>query len=222
MGLQYFDLFCIGWDPSDDLGMLMASLSLIPQLTVVALVVVILSRRELEACYLLMGLLTSTVLNKYLKEYLAHDRPIGSPKEGYGMPSDHAQFMFFLLFYVSWMFLFRNCFTQSKVYKSIAITTTLALSTAVAYSRIRLNVHSEDQVLAGALLGSFLSISWTLLGAFIVRPHVFPWIEDTWAAKWFLLKDSTIVPDILEKEYKTYLGYRNDKVYRRIHKPKSF
>lgn len=78
-----------------------AWLSLVPQCMVVVILTWIVARREIETIFLFTGLGSSTILNSIVKNFTRQPRPALSPRSGYGMPSDHAQFMFFFATYVT-------------------------------------------------------------------------------------------------------------------------
>ena len=110
--LRVLELTLVTYVEDDTLSLLFAFGSLVPQALVVVLLTLVLSRRELQRVYLLAGLTLSTGLNDLVKDSIRLPRPLGSSRSGFGMPSDHAQFMFFLSTHVAlrsggfWLLLF--------------------------------------------------------------------------------------------------------------------
>lgn len=79
----------------------LALLTLTPLILAVMYITTLLVRRDIEIFIQCMGLGLSSLSNAILKRILKHPRPLHSSKGGYGMPSDHAQFMFFLVTYTT-------------------------------------------------------------------------------------------------------------------------
>jgi len=111
MDLKQLSLFLILYDPSDKLSLLFAWTSVIPIFIVVRYALdtannipyvmhsqvghaaILLFRRELFSAYFFGSYLVGEILNSFLKSLIKQARPEASYKPGYGMPSDHAQFM---------------------------------------------------------------------------------------------------------------------------------
>jgi dolichyldiphosphatase len=67
--------------------------------------------------------------------------------------------------------------------------------------RLYSGVHTFSQVAAGALVGSAFGAFWFLLGHRFVAPILFPIISSLPIAKYFYVRDSTNVPNVLAVEY---------------------
>lgn len=80
---------------------------------------------------------------------------------GYGMPSDHAMFLFFATTYlVSYLSELPRLKRSSWLLSTFS---TVFLSLSVCYSRLYLGVHSEQQVLVGMSLGLVFGRVWFVL-----------------------------------------------------------
>ncbi|EAQ90585.1 hypothetical protein CHGG_02520 [Chaetomium globosum CBS 148.51] len=88
------------YDPTDPLSTLAALLSLLPQGLCVVYATLLWSTREAEVLLLFAGQLACEAVNLVLKRLIKEERPphrLMGPAagRGYGMPSSHAQFVFF-------------------------------------------------------------------------------------------------------------------------------
>jgi dolichyldiphosphatase len=89
-------------------------------------------------------ILLNSIINKLLKSIIKEDRPI--KENSYGMPSGHAQFMWFLFFY--------KFNEQSTYFNTFMLLNTLVIS----YDRIYKQKHTVKQVIVGAIIGSILGL----------------------------------------------------------------
>lgn len=86
-------------------------------------------------------LLCSIALNQLLKKYIKEERPV--PSNTYGMPSGHAQMMWFIVWY------------NMNEIKNIYIQLFLFLSALfISYDRVRREKHTVKQVVVGTIIGS--------------------------------------------------------------------
>ena len=158
---QVFQLTYIEY-PSEDkyFGFLMALFSLAPILLLPSILTTFVYSRDLRVGFLSLGLILSTVINEVLKAIIKQQRPLLSHRKGYGMPSDHAQFMFFLLVVA------RNMLKDKRFRPGFASFGSFVLfiaSVLVMISRVYLGVHTLLQVLIGALIGFIFGAIWTQL-----------------------------------------------------------
>lgn len=157
----------------------------------------------------LLGQLVDTVLNMVLKRLLIEPRPrwstqpgLACPRRGYGLPSNHAQFMTFLLVQTVFSAMLpahsttgrRSMKTRRRggggggggrrrvshdlasfIGRSLPLLSWLAflpLALVVALSRVILGYHSTRQVLVGAAVGCASGVLWALL---VLNPLVMRW-----------------------------------------------
>lgn len=141
----------------DKLGLFMAVLSLLPFLLIGATLGAIVLLRNVEHVLFFVAILANELANSVLKRSLRVPRPSCSPRsDSFGMPSDHAQFMFFAAGYI-WL-------QHRPSARSAALVTTacglFGAAVAVAVSRVYLCYHTTSQVVAGAVVGLALVPIW--------------------------------------------------------------
>ena len=157
--------------PSEDgiFGFAVSLVSLTPIALFVGLFSIAVNNRDLRYALLALGLLLSTIANEIAKKIIKQDRPALSHKKGYGMPSDHSQFMMFWL--ISIIVYFRaHPVLRRWFYISLSISNAI-LTASVMYSRYYLGVHSLEQIFVGSLSGLILGYTWTHL---IIRAELTP------------------------------------------------
>lgn len=117
----------------------------------------ILWRHDAEALWSAMGSVLNSSLSMILKQILNQQRPISTLRSDPGMPSSHAQSMFYLAFYMV-LSLFdglgMNIFTMATG----AIT--FICCSYLSWLRVSQQFHTIDQVLVGATLGSICGVAW--------------------------------------------------------------
>ncbi len=67
--------------------------------------------------------------------------------------------------------------------------------------RLLFSHHTWEQVLVGALVGFCSSVSWFVLDSFVLKPHLYPILEETQLAKYFYIKDSSHIENLLKTEW---------------------
>ncbi|CAM8984790.1 unnamed protein product [Rhodiola kirilowii] len=114
-------------------------------------------RHDGEAMWILTGSVLNTILSNVLKRVLNQDRPVSTTKSDPGMPSSHAQSIFFAAAYI----------VVSMVAGLGVNALTLVLSSLVfaagsylSWLRVSQQFHTVSQVLVGAILGSAFSVLW--------------------------------------------------------------
>ena len=139
----------------------------------------LLYRRDILMLRLLVGAIGSAVVCKILKRLINKARPASSSLSDPGMPSSHAQALFFFSTYLSWMaresthphthahtLALRHTLTQCRSTELAPPNTTLvpsALSLAallLTARRVQRGHHDVAQVLVGGLLGIVNSTLW--------------------------------------------------------------
>lgn len=87
----------VHYDPTDPFAPLLAILTLAPQALILTYVVLLLTHREVEIALTFAGQLACEALNWALKRWFKEARPerIRDVHGGYGMPSSHAQFVWY-------------------------------------------------------------------------------------------------------------------------------
>lgn len=161
-------------------------------------------RRELQTFFFAVGLLICETSNQVIKSIVREPRPITcgllEACESYGWPSGHSQFMVFFAIYLTCLATFNFKFSADYVRK-VTIGLPWALAPLVMYSRVYLGYHSVTQVLAGASLGVVLGSSWFWCVHRYFHPK-FQQLEKSKFCRFFRIRDSSHIPDIIGFEYK--------------------
>ncbi|KAG5437785.1 hypothetical protein PCANB_000499 [Pneumocystis canis] len=130
------------YDPQDILATLSALLALLPLAIVVIYLTLIYERREIELLLMYIGQITCQFLNTYLKQLIQQPRP-DSIIAGYGMPSNHAQFISYLAGYLFMWHFYRSTLTFSLKHNSYR----LLHSKLNTYLYIKDTMNEEHQLI---------------------------------------------------------------------------
>ncbi|XP_064027319.1 dolichyldiphosphatase 1 isoform X2 [Pogoniulus pusillus] len=166
----------VEYPAGDFSGQLLAYVSLGPIFIIVGFVTLIIFKRELHTISFLGGLAFNEGINWLIKNVIREPRPCQEAHSAvttkYGMPSSHAQFIWFFSVY-SFLFL---------------------------YLRVYLLYHTWSQVLYGGVAGSIMAIAWFAFTQEILTP-LFPRIAAWPISEFFLIRDTSLIPNILWFEY---------------------
>lgn len=118
---------------------------------------VILWRHDVEAMWAAMGSVVNVMLSLKLKRILNQERPVSTLKSDPGMPSSHAQSIFFtatftVLSIIEWLGI-------SEITIAIGVLA-LAFGSYLSWLRVSQLFHTVSQVVVGAVLGTIFSILW--------------------------------------------------------------
>ncbi|WCJ24967.1 Phosphatidic acid phosphatase (PAP2) family protein [Euphorbia peplus] len=122
-------------------------------------------KNEAESLWIAMGSVINVIICKTLKRVLNQDRPDPTLKSDPGMPSSHAQSIFYILVAISLSIIER--FGVNGVTLSM---TGLALASALYLSWLRVlqQFHTKRQVIVGGAVGLVFSVMWFWLWHFFV------------------------------------------------------
>ena len=120
----------------------------------------ILATREAELVLLFAGQLACEGCNFALKRVIREHRPGRFAGLGYGMPSSHAQYMFFLAVAGSLFLARRFAAPHSRRVRVLVLAGLWAAAGLTAWSRVYLGYHSVRQVVVGAAVGAVLAGVW--------------------------------------------------------------
>ncbi|KAK1363553.1 Lipid phosphate phosphatase epsilon 1, chloroplastic [Heracleum sosnowskyi] len=118
---------------------------------------VILLRHDAKALWLALGANLNGILSIVLKKIIKQDRPLPTLKSDFGMPSTHAQSIFFNVFMANLSIM--EFFGMNGFVATIA-GIILALGSYCSWLRISKQDHTVSQVMVGALVGSIFCIFW--------------------------------------------------------------
>ncbi|KXJ29550.1 dolichyldiphosphatase 1 [Exaiptasia diaphana] len=202
----------VEYPKGDYLGFALAWCSLMPIHIIVGMITLIIFRRELHTVTFLGGLFVNEILNMVVKHTLAQARPCANhiyEHSSYGMPSDHSQFMGFFAVYMVLFIYCRLHYSQSttmwddlldNLWKHVVAFGTIALSLAVAFSRVYLRYHDINQISAGLVIGGAMGVAWFIFTQTVLTP-MFPVITAWPVAEYLMLRDSTLIPSVMWFEY---------------------
>ncbi|KAK8809101.1 hypothetical protein WA171_001227 [Blastocystis sp. BT1] len=175
----------------------MALMSLAPVVFVIVICSSILVHRDIHSCFLLVEMVSCTVLNQILKRIFRQERP-GGVQGTHGMPSDHSQFMSCLCIYLT-LWIFNRVHLRAFSQNVIAVAILWIVWFLVVYGRIYLGEHSLPQVLVGVCVGLAYGLFWYYLDITYFR-SLYHRIASTPLFRWFQFKDYSNVIDPLERE----------------------
>ncbi|XP_044268430.1 dolichyldiphosphatase 1-like [Tribolium madens] len=200
-------LTLVEYPKGDFIGKIFALISLAPFGIGAGFVALILFRRDLHTITFFLGTLCSEALNYFLKHTICEERPMRRTDlyGEYGMPSSHAQFVWFFATYVIYFVFIRlhhmnNNTIIENVSKILIISSSLVMALLVCVSRIYLQYHTISQVLCGAFVGILFATFWFALTYLVFTP-LFPQIVTWKISEILLLRDTTLIPNVLWFEY---------------------
>nr|XP_033335866.1 dolichyldiphosphatase 1-like [Megalopta genalis] len=194
--------------PQGDLfGKFLALISLAPFAIIAGFITLILFRRDLQTITFFSGIIINDFINFVLKHTICQARPMRRDVVfvEYGMPSMHAQFMWFFAAYTTLFICIRlhhnnNSTVSERFWRIATVVACILASLLVTYSRVYLLYHSISQVLYGALIGIILGVVWFIIMHVVFIP-IFPYIVSWRISEYLLLRDTTLIPNILWFEY---------------------
>ncbi|XP_048533451.1 lipid phosphate phosphatase epsilon 2, chloroplastic-like isoform X1 [Triticum urartu] len=123
-------------------------------------------KRDSEIMWALMGAQANSMLSSVLKKLLNHERPAPALRSDPGMPSSHAQ----SIFYAATLLVLSVFYWLGTNYLAMIIgATTIASASYLSWLRISQRLHTLNQVLVGATVGSAFSTMWFALWHLFVR-----------------------------------------------------
>ncbi|GJQ85621.1 hypothetical protein Trydic_g20171 [Trypoxylus dichotomus] len=202
-----FTLTLVEYPKGDIIGKLLALISLAPFGIGSGFLTLILFRRDLHTITFFIGTLLSELLNYFLKHAIQETRPITRNiiHNEFGMPSSHAQFVWFFATYVIYFVFIRlhhmnNNTIMENISKILIISSSVLMALLVCIGRVYLQYHTVWQVLCGATIGALFATVWFAL-TYIVFTPLFPRIVSWRISEFLLLRDTTLIPNVLWFEY---------------------
>ncbi|XP_078169868.1 lipid phosphate phosphatase epsilon 2, chloroplastic-like [Carex rostrata] len=122
--------------------------------------VAVLWRRDAGSLWAMMGLCINSWISIKLKKVLNRKRPTSAYKPDPGMPSSHAQNIFYGVVFANMSLLKWLGTNFSTVTMGILI---LLVGSYFAWLRISQKLHTVEQVIVGAVLGFAFGIAWFFL-----------------------------------------------------------
>ena len=225
--LTSFSLTHVQYTSGDPIGFLCAGLSLAPVFLIVSYVTATIARRDIYLFTGFVGQLLNTMFNILLKNMIREPRPDGDIEHSpdavgfspHGMPSNHAQFVFYFVgFWLPWIMTNVNnnrrkganaAGSGCVLWRELAAVTIFVCASAVIAARVYLKYHTIPQVIVGAIVGLFAGYFWHLLTSIYIQPMLFPIICSSRLNETFGICDLSYVEDIVAWEHA--VGTTNDK-----------
>ncbi|KAF5893842.1 putative helicase senataxin isoform X1, partial [Clarias magur] len=206
---QSISLTHVEYPAGDVAGQILAYASLLPMAILVGFVTLIVFKRELHTISFFGGLVMNEGLNWLLKHILQEPRPCGGGHSTvtteYGMPSSHSQFIWFFVIYF-FLFLYlrmhqtNNARCVELLWRHVLSIILLGVALSVSYSRVYLLYHTWSQVIYGGVAGMVVGVVWFFITQEVLTP-IFPKIAAWPISEFFLVRDTSLIPNILWFEY---------------------
>lgn len=117
----------------------------------------ILWRHDTEALWAAMGSVLNSALSVILKRILNQERPASNLRSDPGMPSSHAQSIFYsVVFIILSMVEWQGVNEFTLIFASLS----LAFGSYLSWLRVTQQLHTTSQMAVGAVLGSCFSLLW--------------------------------------------------------------
>ncbi|CAL5207206.1 unnamed protein product [Lathyrus oleraceus] len=206
--LKAITLTHIRYGRGDKLGHFLAWISLVPVfISFGGFISHFIFRREIQGIFFFLGLIVSQFINEFIKTTVQQARPetctLLEMCDSHGWPSSHCQYMFFFATYLTLLASKGTGFS-----KNIGLNLlTWSLAFLTMYSRVYLGYHTVAQVLAGTGLGVFLGAAWFWIVNNLLFPF-YPVIEESAFGRWFYVKDTSHIPNVLKFEYDQARAFR--------------
>ncbi|PIA52740.1 hypothetical protein AQUCO_01000540v1 [Aquilegia coerulea] len=117
----------------------------------------ILWKRDAEALWVSMGCVMNSGLSIILKKILNQERPVSTLRSDPGMPSSHAQSIFFGVFFVILSMVKHLGLNEITLIGGVLI---FAAGSYLSWLRVSQKLHTISQVLVGGIVGSIFSVLW--------------------------------------------------------------
>lgn len=128
--------------------------------------------------------------------------------EEYGMPSSHSQFVAFFSVYATLFILLRlnhisqqNALPFERASRALLVLSCWSMAVLVSVGRTYLLYHTTQQVVAGALIGIVCGVVWFAV-THLLLAQFFPYVVSWKFSEFFMLRDTTLIPNILWFEYR--------------------
>lgn len=200
-------LTLVEYPKGDLVGKFLALISLTPFAIITGFITLVLFRRDLHTIAFFGGVVINEAVNFLLKHTICDVRPMRRDVfyTEYGMPSAHTQFIWFFAAYVTLFVCIRlhhssNSTVSEMFWRVLLIAGCIILAILVSYSRIYLQYHSIAQVFCGTVVGTVLGIAWFVITHVVLTPF-FPMIVSWRTSEYLLLRDTTLIPNVLWFEY---------------------
>ncbi|PHT28883.1 Lipid phosphate phosphatase gamma, chloroplastic [Capsicum baccatum] len=216
--LKAVTLTHVRYQKGDQLGHFLAWVSLVPVfISLGGFSSHFIFRRELQTMFFALGLLISQFVNEVIKTSVQQARPetcaLLEMCDSHGWPSSHSQYMFFFaVYFTSLTYRRLGLICRNQLIFAYLLVWPMAVLTM--YSRVYLGYHTVAQVFAGAGLGAVLGWGWFWIVNNVIS-GLFPVIEESAFGRFFYVKDTSHIPNVLRLEYENARSARKHPSYKR-------
>jgi len=205
----------VEYKEDDPMGKMFAIYSLLPLVIVIVFATTFFIRRDLHTLTYAIGVIVNYIGNYSLKQYLAEPRPMKREVqfEEFGMPSSHSQFMWFVSTYMALFTMFRLTHKPAcleVLWKLAWVGVCAGAAWLMSYSRVYLQYHTTSQVVWGGVAGGAGALLWFLLTQLVFTP-LYPWVANWRISEFFLIRDTSTIPNIFWFEYVKIRGEVNQR-----------
>ena len=198
----------VEYPQGDIIGLILAWSSLFPVFVLSGFITHIYFRREIHTISFFIGIFINELVNLILKYTVREPRPASYHtvlNVEFGWPSSHSQFTWFFMIYIIYFIYFRfhtNDDILDTVWKHSMSVFCIIFAFIVSFSRYYLAYHTVNQVLWGSVIGIICACAWFALTHFVFTPF-YPVIVSWPVSEFFMIRDSTLIPNIMWFEYTT-------------------
>lgn len=198
----------VEYPKGDAIGLILAWSSLFPVFILSGFVTHIYFRREIHTINFFVGIFLNELVNLILKFTIREPRPSSQHtvlNVEFGWPSSHSQFTWFFMVYVIYFIHLRyqtNDDVLDNVWKYSMSIICILFACVVSFSRYYLAYHTLNQVLWGGIIGLLNASAWFTLTHFVFTPF-YPVVVSWPVSEFFMIRDSTLIPNIMWFEYTT-------------------
>lgn len=109
--------------------------------------------------------------------------------------------MIFCWFSFFYFFRLHHNSPLEKIFRALAIVICLVVTLLICYGRVYLLYHTVNQVIVGAIVGTVAGTLYFLFVHLVLTPFVFPRIVTWKISELLLIRDTSLIPNILFFEY---------------------
>ncbi|PAN07793.1 hypothetical protein PAHAL_1G363200 [Panicum hallii] len=121
----------------------------------------VLWKHDAEIIWISLGAVANSLLSMILKKMLNHERPSSALRSDPGMPSSHAQSIFYA---ATVLILSLYCWIGTNYLTVILGPATLSVAAYLSWLRVSQRLHTLNQVMVGAAVGSAFGALWPAMG----------------------------------------------------------
>eukprot|EP01095_Lingulamoeba_sp_RSL-Kostka_P009508 TRINITY_DN3308_c0_g1_i1.p1 TRINITY_DN3308_c0_g1~~TRINITY_DN3308_c0_g1_i1.p1 ORF type:complete len:171 (+),score=0.01 TRINITY_DN3308_c0_g1_i1:186-698(+) len=166
-------------------------------------------KRDLSTIFFFIGQVFNQIISMVLKKLINSPRPEGSPRSGSGMPSSHSQMIAFFSCYII-LLLYTRLKFENNINKHLLSVCLIFSTIMVAFSRTYILYHTYEQIFVGIIIGVVFGSLWFIIQNYIISKF-YSKIINLSICKYFYIKDTSHIDNILKFEYESIVNYNQNK-----------